>query len=105
MDQVTFFKCLSDETRLNIVTLVAENTDAASAKMGGSSRTAEKTSSELSLKVMTIRQKTVTLQKNVAQLDLALQQKDHQIQLLNARLAQLQQQLQQQQKAKKPSHH
>ena len=25
MDQVTFFKCLSDETRLNIVTLVAEN--------------------------------------------------------------------------------
>lgn len=87
------------------MTLVAENTDAASAKMGGSSRTAEKTSSELSLKVMTIRQKTVTLQKNVAQLDLALQQKDHQIQLLNARLAQLQQQLQQQQKAKKPSHH
>jgi ArsR family transcriptional regulator len=25
MDQVTFFKCLSDETRLNIVALVAEN--------------------------------------------------------------------------------
>ena len=25
MDQVNFFKCLSDETRLNIVTLVAEN--------------------------------------------------------------------------------
>ena len=27
MDQVNFFKCLSDETRLNIVTLVAENKD------------------------------------------------------------------------------
>lgn len=25
MDQVNFFKCLSDETRLNIVTLVVEN--------------------------------------------------------------------------------
>lgn len=25
MDQVNFFKCLSDETRLNIVTLVAEH--------------------------------------------------------------------------------
>ena len=25
MDQVNFFKCLSDETRLNIVTLVTEN--------------------------------------------------------------------------------
>ena len=25
MDRVTFFKCLSDETRLNIVTLVAEH--------------------------------------------------------------------------------
>ena len=25
MDQVNFFKCLSDETRLNIVTLIVEN--------------------------------------------------------------------------------
>ena len=25
MDQINFFKCLSDETRLNIVTLIAEN--------------------------------------------------------------------------------
>ena len=25
MDQVNFFKCLADETRLNIVTLVAEH--------------------------------------------------------------------------------
>lgn len=87
------------------MTLVTENPNPASAKMGGNAHTTLSTSPELSLKVMTIRKKTVTLQKNVVQLDLALQQKDHQIQLLNARLAQLQQQLQQQQKAKKPSHH
>jgi len=84
--------------------LVTENTDTSSSKMGGNSHNAQKTAPELSLKVMTTRKKTVTLQKNVVQLDLALQQKDHQIQLLNARLAQLQQQLQQQQKANKPSH-
>ncbi|OTG67081.1 FimV/HubP family polar landmark protein [Acinetobacter silvestris] len=62
------------------------------------------TSSELSLKVMTAREKTVKLQKNVSQLTLALQKKDQRIQLLNARLAQLQQQLQQQNLAKKPTH-
>ncbi|OTG80619.1 FimV/HubP family polar landmark protein [Acinetobacter sp. ANC 4648] len=62
------------------------------------------TSSELSLKVMTAREKTVKLQKNVSKLTLALQQKDQRIQLLNARLAQLQQQLQQQNLAKKPTH-
>ncbi|MHA3053388.1 FimV/HubP-related protein [Acinetobacter sp. ANC 4640] len=84
--------------------LVTANTDTSSSKMGGNSHNAQKTAPELSLKVMTTRKKTVTLQKNVVQLDLALQQKDHQIQLLNARLAQLQQQLQQQQKANKPSH-
>lgn len=62
-------------------------------------------SSELSAKVMTAREKTVKLQKNVSKLSLALQQKDQRIQLLNARLAQLQQQLQQQQsQAKKPAH-
>ena len=27
MDQVNFFKCLSDETRLNIVTLIVENNE------------------------------------------------------------------------------
>lgn len=62
------------------------------------------TSSELSLKVMTAREKTVKLQHNVSQLSLTLQQKDQRIQLLNARLAQLQQQLQQQNHAKKPTH-
>lgn len=62
------------------------------------------TSSELSLKVMTAREKTVKLQHNVSKLSLTLQQKDQRIQLLNARLAQLQQQLQQQNHAKKPTH-
>lgn len=63
------------------------------------------TSSELSAKVMTAREKTVKLQKNVSKLSLALEQKDQRIQLLNARLAQLQQQLQRQQaQAKKPAH-
>lgn len=62
-------------------------------------------SSELSTKVMTAREKTVKLQKNVSKLSLALQHKDQRIQLLNARLAQLQQQLQRQQaQAKKPAH-
>ena len=50
---------------------------------------------------MTSREKTVKLQKNVSELALALQQKDQRIQLLNARLAQLQQQLQQQNRSKK----
>ena len=62
------------------------------------------TSNELSLKVMTSREKTVKLQKNVTQLELSLHHKDHRIQLLNARLAQLQQQLKAQQIEKKPTH-
>ncbi|MGE8538266.1 MAG: hypothetical protein ACN6NI_03190, partial [Acinetobacter sp.] len=60
------------------------------------------TSKELSLKVMTAREKTVKLQRNVTELELALNHKDHRIQLLNARLAQLQQQLKAQQADKKP---
>ena len=59
------------------------------------------TNAELSTKVMTSREKTVKLQKNVSELALALQQKDQRIQLLNAKLAQLQQQLQQQNRSKK----
>ncbi|WP_216820106.1 hypothetical protein, partial [Zoogloea sp. LCSB751] len=59
---------------------------------------------ELSLKVMTSREKTVKLQRNVTQLEVALNQKDQRIQLLNARLAQLQQQLKAQQTEKKPTH-
>ena len=70
---------------------------------GSSSKTknSQQTSKELSSKVMTSREKTVKLQRNVTQLEVALNQKDHRIQLLNARLAQLQQQLKNQQDAKK----
>lgn len=73
---------------------------------GSAKKNTEKnqTSNELSLKVMTSREKTVKLQKNVTQLEVALQQKDHRIQLLNTRLAQLQQQLKAQQVEKKPTH-
>lgn len=63
----------------------------------------EQISNELSLKVMTSREKTVKLQRNVTQLELALRQKDKRLQLLNARLAQLQQQLKAQQAQKKPN--
>ena len=51
---------------------------------------------------MTSREKTVKLQRNVTQLELALNQKDHRIQLLNTRLAQLEQQLKARQAEKKP---
>ena len=86
------------------MSLVAEKEqDSAS---GSAKKNTEKnqTSNELSLKVMTSRKKTVKLQRNVTQLELALRQKDHRIQLLNTRLAQLQQQLKAQQVEKKPTH-
>ena len=86
------------------MSLVAEKEqDSAS---GSAKKNTEKnqTSNELSLKVMTSRKKTVKLQRNVTQLELALRHKDHRIQLLNTRLAQLQQQLKAQQTEKKPTH-
>ncbi|NNH86899.1 hypothetical protein [Acinetobacter terrae] len=86
------------------MSLVAEKEqDSAS---GSAKKNTEKnqTSNELSLKVMTSRKKTVKLQRNVTQLELALRHKDHRIQLLNTRLAQLQQQLKAQQVEKKPTH-
>ncbi|MGE8561101.1 MAG: hypothetical protein ACN6NJ_09175 [Acinetobacter sp.] len=86
------------------MSLVAEKEqDSAS---GSAKKNTEKnqTSNELSLKVMTSREKTVKLQRNVTQLELALRNKDHRIQLLNTRLAQLQQQLKAQQVEKKPTH-
>ena len=64
----------------------------------------KQTSNDLSLKVMTSREKTVKLQSDVTQLEMGLRHKDHRIQLLNARLAQLQQQLKAQQVEKKPTH-
>ena len=58
---------------------------------------------ELAVKVMTTR-KTVTLQRNVTKLNQTLSLKDQRIQLLNARLAELQQQLQAQQQTHKQKH-
>jgi len=84
------------------MSLVAEN-QRDSGQVSANSNTKEnRTSKELSLKVMTAREKTVKLQRNVTELELVLNQKDHRIQLLNARLAQLQQQLKAQQADKKP---
>ena len=83
------------------MSLVADNSlDAAHGK-SKKDHQQNQTNAELSTKVMTSREKTVKLQKNVSELALALQQKDQRIQLLNARLAQLQQQLQQQNRTKK----
>ncbi|WP_409365138.1 hypothetical protein, partial [Escherichia coli] len=84
------------------MSLVAENQNNSSHVSANQNTEQQQTSKELSLKVMTAREKTVKLQRNVTELELALNQKDHRIQLLNARLAQLQQQLKAQQADKKP---
>ncbi len=83
------------------MSLVAEKAQDSAQTSANSAAEKNKTSKELSLKVMTSREKTVKLQRNVTQLELALNQKDHRIQLLNARLAQLQQQLKAQQADKR----
>lgn len=56
---------------------------------------------QLSLNVMTTREKSVKLQRNVTNLELALRKKDQRLQLLNTRLAELQQQLEAQQAKQK----
>ena len=84
------------------MSLVAENQHNSGQLSANQNTEHNQTSKELSLKVMTAREKTVKLQRNVTELELALNQKDHRIQLLNARLAQLQQQLKAQQADKKP---
>ena len=86
------------------MSLVAENRQDSSHGSAKKNTQSTQTSGDLSLKVMTSREKTVKLQRNVTELELALRQKDHRIQLLNARLAELQQQLQKQQAANKPKH-
>ena len=86
------------------MSLVAEKEQESASGSAKKNTKKNQTSNELSLKVMTSRKKTVKLQRNVTQLDLALRQKDHRIQLLNTRLAQLQQQLKAQQVQKKPTH-
>jgi len=84
------------------MSLVADNEQPAAQSQGKQNTQLNQTTTELSTKVMTSREKTVKLQKNVNQLAAGLQQKNQRIQLLNAQLAQLQQQLQQQ-NAKKPN--
>lgn len=84
------------------MSIVAENTFDSAQGSAKEKAVQNQTTPELSSKVMTAREKTVKLQKNVSQSTLALQHKDQRIQLLNARLAQLQQQLQQQNHAEKP---
>ncbi len=86
------------------MSLVAEKEQDSASGSAKKNTKKNQTSNELSLKVMTSREKTVKLQRNVTQLDLALRQKDHRIQVLNTRLAQLQQQLKAQQVQKKPTH-
>lgn len=84
------------------MSLVAENQQDSAQGSAKKNTQSAQTSKELSLKVMTAREKTVKLQRNVTQLELALSQKDQRIQLLNARLAELQQQLKKQQAENKP---
>ena len=83
------------------MSLVTDSKQNSANSTSSETKSSRYTSKELSSKVMTSREKTVKLQRNVTQLEVALNQKDHRIQLLNARLAQLQQQLKNQQAAKK----
>ena len=81
--------------------LVADNEQDSTQVSAKHSTKQDKSTAELSLKVMTAREKTVKLQQSVTEMELALRQKDLRIQLLNARLAQLQQQLKERENAKK----
>ncbi|MCH7311437.1 FimV domain-containing protein [Acinetobacter sp. ANC 4805] len=85
------------------MSLVAESNQDSSTVSAKKDTLQQKTSADLSLKVMTAREKTVTLQRNVTQLELALRTKEQRIQLLNTRLAELQNQLKAQQETKKPT--
>lgn len=83
------------------MSLVAEKrADSAQASAKKTTQTS-KSSEQLALKVMTSREKSVKLQKTVTHLDQTLKHKDHRIQVLNTRLAQLQQQFKAQQVQKK----
>ena len=86
------------------MSLVAESNQDASTGSAKKDTMQPKLSADVSLKVNSAREKTVTLQKNVTQLELALRQKEQRIQLLNARLAELQEQLRARQETKKSTH-
>ena len=86
------------------MSIVAQHEQDSATSSAKNNTKTQQTSNDLSLKVMTAREKTVKLQRNVTQSELALNYKDQRIQLLNARLAQLQQQLKAQQAQKQPIH-
>ncbi len=89
------------QAEMSIVAENSQNTTHGSAKK---STQQSQNNTELAVKVMTTREKTVTLQRNVTKLNQTLRLKDQRIQLLNARLAELQQQLKAQQQTHKQKH-
>ncbi|MBJ9721824.1 hypothetical protein I5515_08420 [Acinetobacter calcoaceticus] len=86
------------------MSIVAENNQNSTHGSAKKSTQQSQNNTELAVKVKTKREKTVTLQKNVTKLNQTLRLKDQRIQLLNARLAELQQQLQAQQNTHKQKH-
>ncbi len=86
------------------MSIVAENSQNSTHGSAKKSTQQSQNNTELAVKVMTTREKTVTLQRNVTKLNQTLRLKDQRIQLLNARLAELQQQLQVQQQTHKRKH-
>ncbi|MBN6540477.1 type IV pilus assembly protein FimV [Acinetobacter pittii] len=86
------------------MSIVAENSPNSAHGNAKKSTQLSQNNTELAVKVMTTREKTVTLQRNVTKLNQTLRLKDQRIQLLNARLAELQQQLQAQQQTHKQKH-
>lgn len=86
------------------MSIVAENSQNSTHGSAKKSTQQSQNNTELAVKVMTKREKNVTLQRNVAKLNQTLRLKDQRIQLLNARLAELQQQLQAQQNTHKQKH-
>lgn len=86
------------------MSILAENSQNSTHGSAKKSTQQGQNNTELAVKVMTTREKTVTLQRNVTKLDQTLRLKDQRIQLLNARLAELQQQLKAQQQTHKQKH-
>ncbi|ENU44140.1 type IV pilus assembly protein FimV [Acinetobacter seifertii] len=86
------------------MSIVAENSPNSTHGSVKKSTQQGQNNTELAVKVMTTRKKTVTLQRNVTKLNQTLSLKDQRIQLLNARLAELQQQLKAQQQTHKQKH-
>ncbi len=86
------------------MSIVAENSQNSTHGSAKKSTQQSQNNTELAVKVMTTREKTFTLQRNVTKLNQTLRLKDQRIQLLNARLAELQQQLQAQQQTHKQKH-